>query len=194
MEVDVQVERASEALNEGNCSRVEFGSKALLLGFFLDESSDCPVGDLQGFGLDFWVLSQDEANGHRKGENVLANTDSRKDLVYEMSSRFSHSSATARGAETSLFARKCQEFLMLALAAFEPEKAMGQDPAAKEGVEFFFDVTRQRPSFSFGHSLEGAKILSNSLVENRLLGTSLTVVNRKLGKAELGAHGRGAEA
>lgn len=85
---------------------------------------------------------------------------------------------------------------MAALAATQPQKAVGQDAALEKGIELDLDEPRQlRSGAGFGVRDEAGRVLLHQAVQRGLPGAVVLVVDRAavgrpLGQAADGMHAR----
>ena len=76
---------------------------------------------------------------------------------------------------------------MAAVAAAQPQEAVGQDAAFEERVEFVFDELRQvGAGCVFGLGEQGRSVLLNQAVQHGLLGAVALVVDRGAIRRPLG--------
>ena len=84
---------------------------------------------------------------------------------------------------------------MAAVAATQPQEAVGQDAALEEGVELVFDELRQvRAGRGFGLGEEGRGVLLHQAVQRGLLWAVAIVVNRRAIRRPLGLPANGLHA
>ncbi len=118
--VDVEVEAATEPLDEGDGPRLEFGAEALLFGFLADVGRDGTMDDGQATRLDLRVFRQNETNRHGETEHPLTDADLGEDGVDQVGGAFCHAPAAAGRAESALLTRKGDELFGFAVPAPEP--------------------------------------------------------------------------
>ena len=107
-----------------------------------------------------------------------------------------HPASAARRAKSAALAAEGDELVVAALAAAQPQEAVGQDAAFEEGVELFFDELRQVGAGSvFGLRDEGRGVLLHQAVQRGLLrAVTLALdpgaIRRPLGLPAAGLHAR----
>ena len=105
----------------------------------------------------------------RQRQHPLAYRDFRNDVIDETGGGIGHSAPTTRGAEPSAFARKSQQPVVAAGIAVQSEKASSEDSAVEVGAQFALDEVGDRRALFARIGKEGLEILSDNLVEQRLL-------------------------
>jgi len=91
-----------------------------------------------------------------------------------------HPTGAATRAKASFFTRKGNDLLMVAIAALQPQKPVGEDAAIEEGVEFCFDVIGQTVcgfrlnlgEERLGLSIEMSALNSNDKSEGNTIGAN----------------------
>jgi hypothetical protein len=97
-----------------------------------------------------------------------------------------HPASAARRAKSAALAAEGDELVVAALAAAQPQEAVGQDAAFEEGVELVLDELRLLSAGSvFGLGEEGRGVLLNQAVQHGLLGavTGCELAPAKVGPA-----------
>ena len=64
-------------------------------------------------------------------------------MIHQVRRRFRHPAGTTTRAKAPLLAGKGDYFFVMAIAALQPQKSVGEDAAIEKGVEFGFDVVGQ---------------------------------------------------
>jgi hypothetical protein len=118
------------------------------------------------------------------------------DVVHQVDGGPRHAPRAAWREETAALAAEGQQLVVAALAAAQPEEAMGQDAAFEEGVELVLDEARQFTACTgLGLGDEAGCVLLHQSVQRGLLGTVAFVadrgaVRRPLGLSADGLHAR----
>ena len=98
-----------------------------------------------------------------------------------------HPASAARRAKSAALAAEGDELVVAALAAAQPQEAVGQDAAFEEGVELVFDELRQvRARSIFGLGEEGCGVLLHQSVQRGLFRAVAIVVDRGAIRRTLG--------
>ncbi len=122
VEVNIQIQRAAEALDQGHGAGLCHGfCEARLAG---QMRGDGAVDDGQRPGHGLGVAGKQEPQWKRQAQHPLSHGLMRQDVVYQQGSAIRHSACAATGAETAPFAAKSDQFFIVAGLTADPEKTM----------------------------------------------------------------------
>ncbi len=114
-------------------------------------------------------LAQLNRTGQR--QHPLAHRHMGDDVVHQVSRRLRHAPGSARRAEPPPLAAEGNQLVVPAVAAAQPQEAVGQDAALEDGVELVLHGLRQvGAGRGFGLGEEGRGVLLHQAVQRGLLG------------------------
>jgi len=134
VEVDVEVQPAAEALDDGEGARVAI-DHAVLPRLTTVEVQEGPDEDAEDRTAEAVVPGEEVAQTVREAQHPLADGDVGQHAIHEAGSAFGHAPAAATGAEASPFAGERDQTLQGAGVAPEAREAVGEDAAGQELAE-----------------------------------------------------------
>ena len=144
MEVQVQIERRPEALDEGD--------RSALLGANIPLPPHTPAKlreqgadeGAQDFAREPRVVGAAIAERIRERENPLPNGRFGQHAIDEVCRRIRHATSAARGAEAAALARESDQAIVAARVAVESKEAVCENATAKERAKLLLDEARRR--------------------------------------------------
>jgi hypothetical protein len=149
VQVKVEVGRRAEALDQRDGTAVAF--VGLEPGSLEQMAREHALHHLQHRRDQLGLHGQQHAQRDRQRQHPLPHRYVRDDMVHQVRGGLRHPPRTARGTEPAAFAAEGQQLVVAALAAAQPQEAVGQDAALEEGVELALQAAPgQRPGPSPG--------------------------------------------
>jgi len=102
VEVNIQVQRAAEALDQGH--RTALGAGAVDAGLIGQPAGDHALHDAQHRANGFWLAGEQETQGVRKAQHPLPHRPRAEHLLDQVPRRLGHASRAATRAEAALLA------------------------------------------------------------------------------------------
>ena len=100
-------------------------------------------------------------------------------MVDQVCGGLRHAPGAARGAKPTALAAESHQLVVSAVAAAQPQEAVGQDAALEEGIELVHPELRQvDPGGGLDFGEEGRSVLLHQAVQRGLLGAVTRVVDR----------------
>lgn len=158
VEVDVQVERAAEALDQGDGAGA--GSGLRVPGLVDEVRGQCPVNDAKNLAHHGRAGGQQETQRERHREHPLAHRHPRQDVVHQQGSALGHAPGPATGAEPPAFATERHQAFVMAGIAAHAQKAVFQPPT----LEVVLELARILMRHILEHNYEWEKILKNAIL------------------------------
>ena len=180
MKVDVEVERAAEALDKGDCARAR-RERSFAACAATQVSEDHAQGNVERARDEQRVAGEKEARPARQGQDPLTHRHVRNHPVHEMSRGIVHPSGGAGRAEATPLARKRDQQLVAALGAAHPRKTMREDAAGEVTLELAHDEpgqARARLATLLHLGKEGLPVRAHGRVQERALGLAPPVARR----------------
>lgn len=176
VEVEVRVERAAEALREGDgCELgVPRGSRALPSELGADRAQEDPEHGAR----ELVVMVQIRPQALGKREHPLAERKVWEHVIGQVGRHFRHTACVARGTRASALAREGENPLLAAVAAANPREAVRRNPAAQVGAEVPFDPRGHclgKRILLLGPSEKGLQVVLHHRVQRRSGGTARAV-------------------
>ena len=179
MEVQVQVQRRAEALEEGD--------RAALLRAHAPVPANAPpqLGEQRAqegaehFARELAIVGAAVAKRVRKREHPLPDRHRGEHAEDEMRRGVRHAAAAAGGAEAAALARERHEAIVAALVAAQAQEAVGEDAAAQEGAELLLDEVRRWTLPRSRAREEGLELLADDAMQKRVLPESAVCTNRR---------------
>ncbi len=170
MEMNIQIQRATEALDDRDTPGLPIADPALarLLALKAQERAH---DDTQHGAAEGVIPGEEVAEAVGEAQDPLAYGHSGQHLVHQMGGALGHAPAPAARAEAAALARERHEPLERAGAASNPGKAMGQDAAGEEVPELPLHEVRQAGALGALGRLakKGLQVVVDDLVEDALL-------------------------
>ena len=140
--VEVQVQRAAEALDQAHRAALRAGAAdARLIG---QPVPDHALHDGQYRADDLWLAGEQPAQGERNAQHPLAHRARAEHVVRQMPRRLGHAARTAARAEPALLARERHQSLGMTLLAHHAQEPVFEYAAAQVGLERLAHVGGQR--------------------------------------------------
>ena len=185
VQVDVEVGRRAEALDQRDGAAVAF--VGLEPGSLQQMARDHALHHLQHRRDQLGLRGQQQAQRDRQRQHPLPHRHVRDDVVDQVRRGLRHAPRAARRAEPAALAAEGQQLVVAALAAAQPQEAVGQDAALEEGVELVLDEPRQLGSGAgLGVGDEAGRVLLHQAVQRGLLRAVALVVDRGAIRRPLG--------
>ena len=134
VEVDVQVEPAPEALDDGEGARVAI-VHSVLPPLMTVEVQEGPDEDAEDGAAEAVVPGEQVAQAVGEAQHPLADGDAGQHTIHEVGGALGHAAAPATGAEATALAGEGDQPLQGAGVAPEPREAVGEDAAGQELAE-----------------------------------------------------------
>ena len=177
VQVDVQVGGRPEALDQRDGAAV--GLVCLEASLPEQVARDHAVHDLQHRRHQLGLRGQQQAQRDRQRQHPLAHRHMGDDVVHQVRRGLRHAPRAARRAKAAPLAAEGDQLVVAAVAAAQPQEAVGQDAAFEEGVELVLHELRQIGSGGgFGLGDEGRGVLLHQAVQRGLLRAVTLVVDR----------------
>jgi hypothetical protein len=142
VQVDVEVQRRAESLDEGDGSGAGAGAHAQS-GATGEEGGDCPVDDGKDLGEDRGARREQEPQRVGERHHPLADRLLGQDVVDEMRGGLGHAACAAARAEAAAFATERHELLMPAGLALDAQESVFETPTLEVRLELFHDEVGQ---------------------------------------------------
>jgi hypothetical protein len=169
VEVHVQVQRATEALNhhDGAAAAVLDASVA---GPITQDATHAANQDARNGPAEIVIPRQTVPQSVREAQHPLPDRHIRKHAIDQMSGAFRHAAATTARAERTAFARERHEPIESAAGAAEAREATGQPSASKEITECLLDELRKAFALTEAARVrsEGLEVIADDLVQDRI--------------------------
>ena len=162
VEMDIEIERAAEALYQGHCPCD--CARTRQTGFANQMARDRSIDDTEHLRDHLGPRRQQVAQCKRQRQHPLANGLLRQDVVHEQCRRLGHPPRAAARAEAAAFATERDQLLGLAGVALDPQKAVLEQATLEIGVELVFHVPRQRPILGSASIPKRGIVLGHELV------------------------------
>jgi len=182
VEMYVQVERRSEALDQGD--RPGGGFFAGQSGLLGQVGGDRPGDDTQHPAHQLRVGGKQEAQRERDREHPLADRSERQYFVHQQGGAFHHAAGAATRAKTSSLTGESYQLLVVAAFAAYPQKSLFQPAALQVVGELLLHVIRQRSAFGFQIGEERGVMLLDEPVEQCRFWLVASVAGRGSGNEE----------
>ncbi len=145
VEVNIQVQRAAEALDQGHHAALRrIPRHAGLIG---KPTGDHALHDAQHRANGFWLAGEQETQGVRKAQHPLPHRPRAEHLVHQMPRRLGHAPRAAAGAEAALLAGIRHQPLGTTVLADHAQEAVLEHAAAQVGLELLAHILGQRAVF-----------------------------------------------
>jgi hypothetical protein len=179
MEVHVQVERATKALDDRDRTRAAVAMTRCLSSLSL-ESLKCPRVDREHRAAEAVIPGKPIAKLEGKAQDPLSNWGTWKHLVDEMRRALGHPTACAARAEAAAFARERHQPIGTAARTPKAGKAMREHAAADESLKLALHEQGGAPLVLTSIELpeEGLKVVANDAVEHPVLRSATHVRSR----------------
>ena len=167
--MDVEVQRRTKSLDEGDCTRP---GRVVCIACFLDQMrGNHAVDDAQHQPHDLGLAGKQKAQWKRETQHPLAHGLLRQYLVDQQRRTFGHPTRPATGTKsTALTAEGNQAHGVTRLAA-HPQKAVFQPAAFEVVLEFSLYTARQLSALLRSIGSERRVVLFDDPIEKGLLGT-----------------------
>ncbi len=142
MEVEVQVERAPEALHEVHRSTAAIDDPSVSRSA-AEPSEERPQEDPAYETTQGGVIGEQEADPVREGEHPLAHADRGQDAIGQVRGRLGHAPAAAGGTEAAALAGEGHQGVLATARAVNAGEAVGQHAAFEEAQELALDEARK---------------------------------------------------
>jgi len=187
-EVDVVVERRTEAVQEGDATEPREGSTGCVgssgaTGGRDQSPLDLVEEDSRDGGDGSGSVCQKAPQPLRHGDHPLPHGHRRDDVIGEMRRRLCHVPAVAGRADAAALAGEGHDESLATARAPGAGEAEAEDPAGEIAAEFVLNVCRHGPLGSFPPLKPALKVLGDNPVERRLLGPATLVAAGRRGTA-----------
>ncbi|EKK97637.1 hypothetical protein VCHC61A2_3617 [Vibrio cholerae HC-61A2] len=168
VEVDVQVQRAAETLDQRH--RAALGAGAVDAGLIGQPAGDHALHDAQHRANGFWLAGEQETQGVRKAQHPLPHRPRAEHLLDQVPRTLGHASRAATRAEPALLAGEGHQPLCTAVLAHHPQEAVLEYAATQVGIERLADIPGQRAALRFDPCNEVRVVRLYQRVQQRALG------------------------
>ncbi|CRN69255.1 hypothetical protein PAERUG_P42_1_London_26_VIM_2_10_12_00013 [Pseudomonas aeruginosa] len=145
VEVNIQVQRAAEALDQGHRTALRAGVvDADLIG---QPAGDHALHDAQHRANGFWLAGEQETQGVRKAQHPLPHRPRAEHLLHQMPRRLGHAPCAAARAQPALLAGIRHQPLGTTVLADHAQEAVLEHAAAQVGLELLAHILGQRAVF-----------------------------------------------
>ena len=170
VEVRVEVERRTEALDEGNRRTLPVADAVDLLRTAPLVAEHAAQEHTQHGARQFRVPGARQPERVRHREHPLADGHLGQNPLDQVSRRVGHAPPAARRAEASPLARESDGTIAAAVVAAHAEEPVREDAAVEVGADLALDEPRYRRARLACLGEEGLELFADDLVEERLLG------------------------
>ncbi|MFZ1058261.1 MAG: hypothetical protein WAP47_03600 [Candidatus Rokuibacteriota bacterium] len=176
VEVDVQVEPAPEALDDGEGAGVAV-TDARSVGLAVVEVQESPDEDAEDGAAEAVVPGEQVAQAVGEAQDPLADGDAGQHTIHEVGGALGHAPTAAARAEATALAGEGDQPLQGAGVAPEPREAVGEDAAGEELAELLLDEAGQAGAVgALGRCAEkGLQVGADDGVEDAALGVAWAV-------------------
>ena len=122
MKMNIQVQRATETLDQGDGACVS--RRFCITGFSGQVRSNGAVDDTQRLAHDFGLAGKQKPERKRHAEYPLAHGLMGQYFTYQQGSTFCHTACPATGTKATTFAAKGDQVLRMASLTLHPQKTM----------------------------------------------------------------------
>lgn len=141
MKVDVEVERATEALDQGDGARL---CRLVRKPGFSDQMrGQYAIDDAQHLAHDRRTAGEQKPQWQREAQHPLAHRGLGQDVVYQQRRALRHAPGSATGAEAAALAAEGHEMFRMAAIAAHPQEPVLKPPALQVILELLRDMPRQ---------------------------------------------------
>lgn len=188
MEMEVQVQRATQALREHDGAR-SATSDACARGALAQPSEQRAHEDAADRRTQLRVEGQEVADSKGEREHPLPDRDVRQHVVAQVRGGVGHAPSAARRAEAAPLAREGDQLVLAATRAVHAREAEGQDAAVEVAAELAPDEAREPGAAALlGAREEGREMLAQDAVQDARLW--LTALPRAVCPSLPGCHPR----
>jgi len=177
VEVNVAVQRAAEALDEGDGAALRARNLALLARAATQRREDAAHEDAEHGLHQRCVVGEPVAQREGQREHPLAHGHLGQHAIDEVRGGVGHTAAAAGGAEAAALAREGDDAVETAVVTADAHEAVGEDPAAEKPTQLARDEAGRRSLARGRAGEEGLELCLHDLVENALLGLAARVAS-----------------
>jgi hypothetical protein len=177
VEVQVQVERRAEALNEGDGAALLGAHAPVSPNASPQLSEERAQEGAEHFARELAIVRAAVAKRVRKCEHPLADRHRGEHAVDEVRRGVGHAATATRRAEAAALARERHEAVVATVVAVQAQEAVGEDAAAQEGADLLLDEVRRRPLAGSRPSQERLELLAHDAVQECLLRRARCVIS-----------------